>query len=170
MRSSGLARWWHHLWCDDRTVVRRFGADALDAIEAAIAAGEQRHAAEVRFVIEADLSTADLWAGVTPRQRALAVFAQLGVWDTEHNAGVLIYVLWADHAAEIVADRGIAARVPQDEWDAIVSRMAAAFAAGRCRAGAVEAIEAVSGLLARHFPADAGSRARNELPDRPTLL
>ena len=170
MKAAGLSRWWRHLWCDDRTVARRFAPGALDAIEAAIAAGERRHAAEVRFVIEADLSAGELWAGVTPRQRALAAFAHLGVWDTEHNAGVLIYVLWADQAAEIVADRGIAARVPQSEWDAILSRMVAAFAAGRCREGAVEAVEAVGELLARHFPAAAGARTRNELPDRPTLL
>ena len=172
MRRTGFAgRLWRHLRCDERTVAGLFPAASLDAIERAIAACEQRHAAELRFVIEADLSLAELWAGMTPRERALAVFAQLGVWDTEHNAGVLIYVLWADHAAEIVADRGIAARVPQAEWDAIMATMTAAFAAGRCQDGATEAVQAVGDLLARHFPGDAAAAARrNELPDRPTLI
>ena len=168
--STPFARWWRHLRCDDRTVARRFPAAALDGIEASIAKWEQRHSAELRFVIEADLSMRELWRGVTPRERALAVFSELRVWDTEHNAGVLVYVLWADHAAEIVADRGIAARVAQSEWDRIMATMTAAFAAGRCQDGAVAAVEAIGELLARHFPADAREANPNELPDRPTLL
>lgn len=169
-QSSPLARWWRHLRCDDRTVARHFPAAALDAIEASIAKWERQHSAELRFVIEADLAMRDLWCGVTPRERALAVFSELRVWDTEHNAGVLVYVLWADHAAEIVADRGIAARVAQSEWNRIMATMTAAFAAGRCQEGAVAAVEAIGELLARHFPAGARDANPNELPDRPTLL
>lgn len=165
-----VARAWRHLWCDDRTVARHLTPTVLDAVEQAIADEERIHSAELRFVIEADLDMAQLWAGVTPRQRALDVFASLGVWDTEHNTGVLLYVLWADHAAEVVADRGIAARVPQQEWDAVVASMTRAFAEKRYAEGAVEAVRRIGALLAERFPATQDAVNPNELPNRPTLL
>jgi uncharacterized membrane protein len=97
------------------------------------------------------------------------VFAHLHVWDTEHNSGVLIYVLLAERAIEIVADRGIAARVPQGEWQAVCDRMRDLFASGEYERGGVEGGKAVSAILAQHFPTDGKVKA-NELPDRPVLL
>ena len=163
-------RAWRHLWCDERTVARHMTPAVLDAIEQAIAEEERVHSAELRFVIEADLDLGQVLGGVTPRQRALDLFASLGVWDTEHNTGVLLYVLWADHAAEIVADRGIAARVAQPEWDAVVGAMTSAFASGRYAEGAVEAVRRIGALLARHFALAKDAPNPDELPNRPTLL
>jgi uncharacterized membrane protein len=148
---------------------RHFSAHTLDAIQRAVGAGEARHRGQVCFAIEGALPLHDLFAGRTPRQRAHDVFARLHVWDTEHNSGVLIYVLLPDHAIEIVADRGIGARVAQGEWQAICDGMRAAFAAGDFERGAVDGVVAVSDILARHFPAD-GKKKDNELPDRPVLL
>jgi uncharacterized membrane protein len=151
-------------------VVRRhFSAAVLDAIQKAIAAGEQTHQGQVCFAAEGALPLHELARGRTPRARAQEVFAQLRVWDTEHNSGVLIYVLLADRAIEIVADRGIAARVAQGEWQALCDRMRDRFAGGDYERGAVEGVGAVSAIVARHFPAG-GSAQANELPDRPVLL
>ena len=151
-------------------VVRRhFSASVLDAVQKAIAAGEQQHQGQVCFAIEGALPLRELARGRSPRARAQEVFAHLRVWDTEHNSGVLIYVLLADHAIEIVADRGIAARVAQSEWQALCDRMRDRFAGGDYERGAVEGVSAASAILARHFPAD-GSVKANELPDRPVLL
>src|SRR5262245_24024630 len=126
---------------------RRFPAAVRRRIESAIAAHERRHAGEIRFAIETALDLPELWGGVTPRARAVDVFGQLGVWDTAGNNGVLIYVLMADHVVEIVADRAIAARVPQGEWDAVCRAMEAHFKAGRFAEGSEAGIAGVGGLL-----------------------
>lgn len=147
---------------------RRFTRAVLDDIEREIAAVELRHAGEVCFAAEAALDLADILAGLTPRQRAVEVFGLMRVWDTENNNGVLIYVLYAEHAVEIVADRGIARRVPQADWDALCRSVEQDFHAGRFREGSLRAVRGVAELLGRHFP-HAGGDA-NELPDQPRLL
>ena len=149
-----------------------FPASTLDAIEEAIGRAERAHAGEIRFAIETSLAPLHVIADLTPRARALDVFAQLRVWDTEANNGVLIYVQMADHSVEIVADRGVAGRVGQAEWAGVCRMMEEHFRARRFKIGSVAGVEAVGALLARHFPAQAPrqSAVGNQLPDRPTLL
>ena len=147
---------------------RIFPRTALQAIETAIQTSERAHVGEIRFVVEGTLDGVPLLRGQTPRERAIEVFSQLRVWDTEYNNGVLIYLLLADRDVEIVADRGISAKVPQVEWDEICRAMEAAFQAANYQAGVIGGIEAVSRHLMNTFPAhDTG---RNELADRPLLL
>jgi len=149
-----------------------FTASTLDAIEQAVARAEQTHRGEIRFAIETSLTPLQVLAELLPRARALEVFAHLKVWDTECNNGVLIYVLLADRAVEIVADRALAGRVKQAEWDSVCRMMEEHFRAGRFEAGSIAGVDAIGTLLARHFPADspAVGAASNQLPDRPTLL
>jgi uncharacterized membrane protein len=156
-------RWIRHL-AAGASVRRLFPQATLDAIHHAIAAGEKRHRGEVCFAIEQAMPWRDLARGRSARE----VFAQLRVWDTEHNSGVLIYVLVAEHAIEIVADRGIAARVGQQEWQRICDRMRERFAAGAYERGVIDGVDAVSDILARHFPDDGSTR--NELTDAPVVL
>lgn len=149
----------------------RFSTRTLDAIEAAVARAERTHAGEIRFAIETALPSSHLLTEITPRQRALEVFGALGVWDTEHNNGVLLYVDLADRVVEVVADRGLAARVKPEEWAGVCRLMEEHYRAGRFETGSIAGVDAVGTLLARHFPATAGARANgNELPDRPALL
>ena len=150
----------------------KFPQSTLDAIEAAVGLAERTHAGEIRFAIENSLAPLKVINDLSPRARALEVFAHLRVWDTACNNGVLIYVQLADRAVEIVADRGLHERVPQSEWEAVCRLMERHFREGRYQAGAIAGVEAVGTLLARHFPAAArvGPVAENELPDRPTLL
>jgi uncharacterized membrane protein len=157
-----------HLFSTRWGTRRRFTAEVRARIEAAIAALERRHAGEIRFAIETAFDLPELWYGTTPRERAVLVFGQLGVWDTEGNNGVLIYVLMADRDVEIVADRAIAARVPQADWDAVCREMETHFRAGRFAEGAEAGIVGAGGLLARHFPGEGGDR--NEQPDAPVFL
>lgn len=161
-------RFWRHVVMTPRTAARAFPPSTHDAVAQAIGAHEKRHRGEVRFVVEAELTTAQLRAGLTSRERASEVFAQLHVWDTAERTGVLLYVLLADHKVEIFADRGISAVIAQSEWEAICSNMVAAFREGRFEQGAVAGVEAVSLLLEQHFPATADNK--NELPDRPVML
>ncbi|HXC39587.1 MAG TPA: TPM domain-containing protein [Burkholderiales bacterium] len=147
---------------------RAFPVATLKRIESAIADQEQRHAGEVRFAVEGGLSPARVLAGMTPRQRAEELFAQLRVWDTEHNNGVLIYLLLADHAVEVVADRGIHAKVGDAAWQEICDAMQPLLKDGRYEKGVLTGLSLAGQLLERHFPT-AGGRG-NELPDAPIVL
>jgi uncharacterized membrane protein len=149
-----------------------FPSATLDAIERAVAAVELAHSGEIRFAVETALTPMHVLNGVTPRARAVDVFSNLRVWDTEQNNGVLIYVLLADRQVEIVADRGFHGRVTQTEWEAVCRLMEDHFRAARFQAGSIAGVEAIGMLLARHYPAEAGRvpRSTNQLPDRPTLL
>lgn len=148
---------------------RCFPSDLLDAMARAISEGERRHLGELRFAVESRLSPGAVWAGLSARQRAHQVFAQLGVWDTEHNAGVLIYVLLAERRIEIVADRGLAKQVQQSAWDAISHLMRSAYAKGLWEDGSLQGISAVHSLVALHFPSD-GRANPDELSNRPVLF
>ena len=163
-----IRRVFKHLFAPHWIVARAFPPRALDAIESAIRASEATHDGEVRFAMEAGLHPLPLARGQSVRERALDVFSTLRVWDTAHNSGVLIYVQLVDRRIEIVADRGIAARVAQAEWDAICRRMETAFRDNRFEAGALQAIGAITALLARHFP-PVGENP-DELPNRPVVL
>ena len=158
-----------HRWLDETDVARALGVDALARLEARVAASERRHSGEIRLCVEAGLPLSYLWRRATPRQRAVAMFGKLRVWDTEHNNGVLIYLLLAEHAIEIVADRGLARQVPQAHWDALVGGMREAFRARRFEEGLAQAVDAVDAMLARHFPLAQGQTNPNELPDRAHL-
>ncbi|WP_448506451.1 TPM domain-containing protein [Immundisolibacter sp.] len=158
-----------HLLTTHRQLERTFPKAALAAIEQTIKASEKQHAGQVRFVVEAALDNRPLFRGQTARERALELFSQLRLWDTQHNNGVLIYLLLADRDVEIVADRGIHARVGTEQWEAVCRAMETAFRQNDYKAGAIHGIEAVSRHLSRHFPADGGA-GQNELPDAPMLL
>jgi hypothetical protein len=157
-----------HLFAPDWIARRAFPRAVLGRIEAAVKVSEASHRGEIRFAVEAGLDLLPLLRGMTPRERALEVFSQLRVWDTEENSGVLIYVQFVDHDFEIVADRGISAKVQQDQWEAICRRMEEAFRARRFEEGALGGIREITELLARHFP-PVGDNP-DELPDRPVVI
>lgn len=161
-------RWLTHLSMPPRAWRRAFPKSTLDAIEAAIRASETRHCGEIRFAIETRLPANRVWRGISGRERAIEVFSSLRVWDTERNSGVLVYLLLADHDIEIVADRGIAARVDGAAWEAVAQAMETAFRQGEFEAGALAGIERISALLAAHFPA-AGHNP-DELANRPAII
>ena len=149
-------------------VNRAFPRDTLIAIERAIKASEATHRGEIRFVVEGALHIDPLLRGQTARERAIDVFSQLRIWDTEHNNGVLIYLLLADRDVEIVADRGVHAKVGLREWERICGKMEAAFRQADFQGGVVGGIQEVTRHLAEHFPAIGDDR--NELPDNPVVL
>lgn len=157
-----------HLLRSRRQVGRVFPQQTMIAIEQAIKASETAHLGEIRFAVEEALDGTPLFKGLSARQRAIDVFAQLRIWDTEHNNGVLIYLLLADRDVEIVADRGIHAKVGAQEWEKICRTMETAFKQANYEDGVVSGIQAVTRHLIKHFPA-AGA-GQNELPDKPVVL
>ena len=163
-----------HLLVTDGQVGRAFPASALHKIEQAIKGSETAHVGEIRFAVEGGLDGAPLFKGQTARERALELFSQLRVWDTQHNTGVLIYLLLADRAVEIVADRGIDAKVDAQAWSEVCRQMETAFRQSNFEGGVVSGVQAVTQQLMQHFPNDNRDRHdsddRNELPDKPVVL
>lgn len=161
-------RWIRHLFAPPSS--RAFPEAALERIATAIAASERRHTGEICFAVEAALPLSAVLVGQRARDRAADVFARLRVWDTEGNNGVLVYLLLADHAIEIVADRGLAAQVDEGAWRSVCDALSARLRAGAGEAGVMQAIESISALQEQHFPRPAGYVDTNELPDRPHRL
>ncbi len=162
---SRALRHWRTSGADGR---RAFPQETLAAIASAITEGEKTHRSELRLIVEASMPFDAIWADLSNRQRALALFAEHGVWDTEDNCGVLIYVNLAEHKVEIVTDRNVGRRIDAPTWQAVCRTMTEGFARGHFHDSTIAAVEQVNQLLRRHFPAD-GERA-NELPDQPIML
>ena len=167
-RSARLLR---HRWAEGQ-LGRTVSPALLDQLTQAVAASELRHTGQVRLCIEAGLPASYIWRGACARERAVAMFSKLCVWDTAQNNGVLIYLLLADHAIEIVADRAIACHVPQEVWDAVTAKLGEALRSGRYADGLAQALTDVSALLEQHFPCTPttpGQPRPNELPDAPFI-
>lgn len=167
-RSARLLR---HRWAEGQ-LGRTVSPALIDQLTQAVAASELRHTGQVRLCIEAGLPASYVWRGACARERAVAMFSKLGIWDTAQNNGVLIYLLLTDHAIEIVADRGVACHVPQHVWDALTGQLGDALRTGRTADGLMQALAEVSALLEQHFPCTSttpGQSQLNELPDTPFI-
>ena len=164
-----LTRLLRHRWADGR-LRRVLTPEVLQRLGQRVAASERRHTGQIRICAEGGLPLSYLWRGASARERAITQFGKLRVWDTEHNNGVLIYLLLAEHAIEIVADRGLAQRVPEATWHTLVQHLGQALRAGQYEDGLTEVLAEVSALLVAHFPASGHAPGSNELPDAPVLL
>lgn len=158
-----------HRWLDEGDSNRAVPRDMVERLMRRVAASERRHSGEVRICVEAGLPMSYLWRNAIARERAVMMFGKLHVWDTENNNGVLIYLLLADHAIEIVADRGLNQRVTSREWQAMAHNLSQAIRAGQYETGLTQALEEVSAVLVKHFPVTALYDNPNELPDEPLI-
>jgi hypothetical protein len=158
----------HRAW-DDTDTRRVLPSAVIERLRQRVAASERRHSGEIRICVESGLPLSYLWRGLSARDRAITMFGKLRVWDTEHNNGVLVYLLLAEHAIEVVADRGLNRHVDADEWARIVAGMRESFRSQRYEEGLGAALDAVDALLARYFPLGSAQPNPNELPDEPHL-
>ena len=159
-----------HRWLDEADARRALDDAALARLAERVRRSESRHSGEIRLCVEAGLPLSYLWRAAPPRERALAMFGKLRVWDTEHNNGVLIYLLMAERAIEIVADRGLSRHVDAGQWQAMARQMSSAFKAGRFEEGLTATVDQVDAALMQHFALADGERNPNELPDQPVLV
>jgi TPM domain len=164
-----LVRICKHRWMDERDVRRATPPELLARLERLTAASEERHTGEIRICIEAGLPMSYLWRDATPRERAVAMFGKLHVWDTAQNNGVLIYVLLAERAIEIIADRAVSRAIHPGFWQDAVSQMSQHFKRGDYERGLTQALEEISALLVQQFPADAKQDNLNELTNQPVV-
>jgi uncharacterized membrane protein len=181
--AARLSTFVKHLWMDEDDSRRAISPEILNRITERVASSETLHGGEIRICVEAALPLSELWQVCAHlslqqviRARARTLFGALGVWDTAQNNGVLIYLLLAEHAIELVADRGLNDRIDSAHWAALAARMGEAFRQGHYEDGLTQAIDEVSAVLTRHFAkpdgasSGAGAHNLNELPDTPTLL
>ena len=161
-----------HCWMDASDSRRLIPDDMARRLSERIGASEARHTGEIRICVEASLPAHRLWRPgpsgdmrSLTRERALQWFSRLGVWDTEHNNGVLIYLLLAERRIECVADRSLRRRVDDQRWQSIVDQLGVQWHQARYEDGLTQALEEVSALLVEHFPAVEGHARANELPD-----
>ncbi|MBS7808823.1 TPM domain-containing protein [Variovorax sp. PCZ-1] len=164
-----LTRIWKHRWMDDSDVRRAVPPELLAKLERFTQASEARHSGEIRICIEAGLPMSYLWRDATPRERAIAMFGKLRVWDTQQNNGVLIYLLLAENAIEIVADRAVSMPPNSTFWQETVDHLSAHLKRGDFERGLTQALEEISALLMQHFPVDANAANPNELSNRPDV-
>jgi uncharacterized membrane protein len=157
-----------HLLMTHWQVNRAFPPRTAAAIAQALNTSQSAHVGRVYFAVEGALHARPLFNGQTAPQRALKVFSNLQVWDTEHNNGLLIYLLLADRAVEIVADRGIYSKVDAGEWNSICRKMEASFKQKHYESGVISGIEAVTQHLMEHFPVS--DTASTDVPGRPGAL
>ena len=168
--ANRLIRLLKHRRLDETDTKRLLGDGALQRIEARVAASEQRHSGEIRVCIEAGLPLSYIKREAPVRERAVMMFGKLRVWDTEHNNGVLIYLLLAERRIELVADRGVNRHVDSAAWQRVTDAMGAAFKSGQFEAGLAQAVDAIDALLVQHFAIDAREPNPNELPDAPAVF
>ncbi len=163
-----IKRLFRHLLVSPGAVQKQLPVQVMRNIEAAITKSESLHLGEICFVVEANLHIIDLFRGKSAATRAIETFSNFKVWDTEHNNGVLIYLLLADHDFEILADRGIHLRVGATGWEAICKGMEARFRQGQFEAGIVEGIQKIGEQLEQHYPSQ--GKKPNELINSPIII
>ena len=163
-----LARLYTNLFAGWFRLSRWFPEPTMRRIRDAIAEGERCHAGELCLAVESRYSPWAVFNGLEVRERARQLFSLLRVWDTQDNSGVLLYLQLAERRVELVADRGIAARVAPELWQALCADFAADKHAMPADAAVLRCLERINALLAEHFPADAENP--RELPDEPVVL
>jgi uncharacterized membrane protein len=167
-KTNSVYRFFRHFFSHPWQAKRHFSAEALHNIEQAIKASEKTHAGEIRFIVETGLHPLEILYKKTPKKRALELFGSLNIWDTEHNNGVLIYLLLVDRDVEIVADRGIHKHVGYAGWEKICHDMEVMFRKGEFEAGVLQGIAEISAELEKHFPLTGANK--NEISNKPLII
>jgi putative membrane protein len=119
-------------------------------------------------------SWAPLRFALTPRpvkrarahRAALEQFFTRGVAATRERNGVLIFVSLAERYARIVADEGVAAKIPQEEWQGALDLLRDYMRDGEIADGYLVAIDECARLLSRHVPPG----GHDELPNKIYLM
>ncbi|MGL4994616.1 MAG: TPM domain-containing protein [Deefgea sp.] len=163
-----MKRLWQHI--KPNPYRAQFGKGLANNLAQTITQAEQGHRGEIRLVVESSLPSVLIWQDTTPRARAIDWFSQLRVWDTEGNTGILLYLLLAENKLELVADRGIANKVPQAQWDAICAQLQTHLAQHKIEIGLSTTISQLGELLQQHFPIENAQANPDELSNQPVII
>ncbi|MBO3661256.1 TPM domain-containing protein [Acinetobacter variabilis] len=160
-------RWLKHFFYMPATK-RFFSKQDQHAIALAVEEAEHGHVGEIQVVIEGSLPSRSAYYQDT-LCRARQLFAELGVWDTEHNSGVLLYLNLCDHKVEIVIDRGIKQATTQDVWDEICQNIIQELKQGNYKNGVILGVKQIGEILNQYYDQKMND-LKNELGNKPIIL
>ena len=147
---------------------RYFNRQDQTAIAEAVRLAEQGHVGEIQVVIEGHIPSAQAYHQ-NARLRAQQLFAELGVWDTEYNSGVLIYLNLCEQQVEIVIDRGIHQATEVSVWQGICQQMIEALKVKQYRQAVVLGVQQ-TGVVLNEFYALQSENNVNELSNNPVIM
>lgn len=162
-----LRRWLKH-FCYMPATKRYFPKQDQFLIAEAVKTAEQGHVGEIQVVIEGHLPVGQAYRH-TPQLRARQLFAELGVWDTEFNSGVLLYINLCDRAVEIVIDRGLHQATQQEQWQNICQSMIEMLKAQQYRGAVIDGVTKIGDVLSSFYD-NCITEIGDELPNKPIVL
>ena len=162
-----VKRWLKHFFYLPATK-RFFNAQDQHAIAEAVTIAEHGHVGEIQVVIEGCLPSRLAYA-VDTHIRARQLFAELGVWDTELNSGVLLYLNLCERKVEIVIDRGIKTATTQQVWDEVCAHIVQGLAQQQYRQAVITGVKEIGEILDAFYDHQWVDR-ENELSNAPIIL
>lgn len=166
--TPSFKRWWKHAIYIPWLTERYFHKTTLDEIEQAVKLAESGHAGEIVVIIEGSLPLNQAYY-VNTRQRALDLFSQYQVWDTEYNSGMLLYVNICEHRVELLADRGIHQFVMPEHWQTICEQITTEFTQSRYASGVLMGVKLIGQTLQAFYTVKLQEMG-NERSNRPLLI
>lgn len=101
-------------------------------------------------------------------QRAVCHFMESGVYNTKDRTGILIFISGLEHRVDLLADKGISEKIPQEKWDSIVNHIIDGIKSGEMVKHLTESIARCGELLAEFYPIQPDDV--NELKDDIAIL
>ena len=160
-------RWFRHFMYMP-AAKRYFSKQDQYAIAHAVEQAEQGHIGEIQVVIEGHIPAHQAYYQDV-RGRAEQLFAELGVWDTELNSGILLYLNLCERKVEIVIDRGIRQATTQQVWDAVCQSIIEKMSQQQYRQALVDGVIQI-GIILDRFYANKIQDQNDELENAPIML
>ena len=162
-----LKRWFKHFLYISSTH-RYFNKQDRMHIANAVQQAEKGHVGEIQVVIEGHIPCSQAYHQNT-RLRAQQLFAELGVWDTELNSGVLLYLNLCERKVEIVIDRGLKNATQAETWNEICQNIAVTLAQKEYLRAVIGGVNEIGQVLDQYY-VKTDLYDENELPNEPIIL
>ena len=165
---ASFARLWRQVVFVPVLHSRWLTAEARKRLTKKVSEAEIGHRGEVFLIIENALPIQAEYHS-NARERAVDLFSDYRVWDTEENTGVLIYVNVCEQSLDIIADRGISAHVSPTVWRAMCDKAVAGIANRKVEESLTDLLDEVGQLLRQYYYLEHDPEG-NELSDTVVFL
>ena len=162
-----LKRWFKHFLYIS-SMHRYFNKQDRMHIANAVQQAEKGHVGEIQVVIEGHIPCSQAYHQNT-RLRAQQLFAELGVWDTELNSGVLLYLNLCERKVEIVIDRGLKNATQAETWNEICQNIVVTLAQKEYLRAVIGGVNEIGQVLDQYY-VKTDLYDENELPNEPIIL
>jgi uncharacterized membrane protein len=162
-----LKRWFKHFFYIS-SAHRFFNKKDRLEIAQAVQQAEKGHVGEIQVVIEGHIPCSQAYHQNT-RLRAQQLFAELGVWDTELNSGVLLYLNLCERKVEIVIDRGLKNATQAETWNEICQNIIVNLTQKQYLRAVTKGVDDIGQVLNQYY-VESDLHNQNELPNEPIIL